>query len=65
MFDEETGEEGPAISRARVCDPYVMLLRVDNSVVLYKLDKSMELQEEDMGVAKVAPLWWIVPWPQV
>jgi hypothetical protein len=46
MFDEETGEEGPAIVKARILDPYVILLRVDGSMVVYKLDKSKELAEE-------------------
>jgi hypothetical protein len=50
MFDEETGEEGPAIVKARILDPYVILLRVDGSMVVYKLDKSKELAEEKLGI---------------
>jgi hypothetical protein len=53
MFDEETGEEGPAIVKARILDPYVILLRADRSMVVYKLDKSMELAEEGKENIKV------------
>jgi cleavage and polyadenylation specificity factor subunit 1 len=54
MFNEETGEDGPSIIKASICDPYVVLLRVDGSVVIYKLDKSMELAEEDKDGIKVS-----------
>ncbi|KAL7273267.1 mRNA cleavage and polyadenylation factor subunit [Rhizina undulata] len=48
MFDEETGEEGPNIVRARVCDPYVLLVRADGSVIFYKVDMTnLELTEEE------------------
>ncbi|KAA8909184.1 CPSF A subunit region-domain-containing protein [Sphaerosporella brunnea] len=50
MFDEETGEDGPPIVKARVLDPWVILLRADGSMVVYKLDKSMELAEEKDGI---------------
>lgn len=50
MFDEETGEEGPNVVRARVADPYVLLVRVDGSVVVYRVDKgNLELVEEERG----------------
>ncbi|KAF8542072.1 CPSF A subunit region-domain-containing protein [Trichophaea hybrida] len=52
MFDEETGEDGPAIVKAKILDPFVILLRVDGSVVVYKLDKSMELAEEERDCIK-------------
>jgi cleavage and polyadenylation specificity factor subunit 1 len=54
MFDEETGEDGPAIVKANILDPYVVVLRVDGSVVVYKLDKSMELAEEERDGIKVS-----------
>jgi cleavage and polyadenylation specificity factor subunit 1 len=54
MFDEETGEDGPNIVKAKILDPYVILLRVDGSVVVYKLDKSMELAEEERDGIKVS-----------
>jgi cleavage and polyadenylation specificity factor subunit 1 len=57
MFDEETGEDGPAIVKAKILDPFVILLRVDGSVVVYKLDKSMELAEEERDCIKVCPLY--------
>ena len=60
MFDEETGEDGPAIVKATILDPYVVVLRMDGSVVVYKLDKSMELAEEERDGIKVAlpePAW--------
>lgn len=47
MYDEELGEDGPAIVKAKICDPYVILLRADGSVVVYKLDKSLELAKVD------------------
>lgn len=53
MMDEETGEEGPAILKAKICDPYVMLLRIDGSVVVYKLDEGLELVEVEGGDLKV------------
>ena len=56
MFDEETGEEGPVIVKAKIVDPYVMLLRGDGSVVVYRLNKSMELAEEDREGLKVCIL---------
>ncbi|RPA99318.1 hypothetical protein L873DRAFT_1684282 [Choiromyces venosus 120613-1] len=40
MFDEETGEEGPNVHRARVCDPYVLLIKVDGSAAVYKVDSA-------------------------
>jgi len=67
MDEEETGEEGPAIVNAKILDPYVILLRVDGSVLVYKLDKSMELAEEGREDIKVCPsrvsikLWLIDP----
>lgn len=53
MYDEELGEDGPAILKAKICDPYVILLRVDGSVVIYKLDKSLELEKVEGGRIEV------------
>jgi hypothetical protein len=53
MVDED-GDDGPAIVKAKVCDPYLVLLRVDGSVNVYKLDKNMELAEQDVEPLKVA-----------
>jgi cleavage and polyadenylation specificity factor subunit 1 len=45
---EVNGEEGPSVSRARICEPYVALVRVDGSVLIYKVDSTnLELAEED------------------
>lgn len=50
MFDEDTGEEGPAVRSARVGGGYVLLVRVDGSVVIYAVDKgNLELVEEERG----------------
>lgn len=50
MFDEATGEEGPAVRSARVGGRYVLLVRVDGSVVVYAVDKgNLELVEEERG----------------
>jgi len=54
MDEGETGEEGPAIVNAKILDPYLILLRVDGSVLVYKLDKSMELAEEESKGIKVS-----------
>lgn len=55
MTDEETGEDGPAILKAKICDPYVMLLKIDGSVAIWKCAaKDLELQEQrDQGDLKV------------
>lgn len=50
MFNEDTGEEGPNVVRARVYDPYVLLVRIDGSVVIYRVHKgNLELVEEERG----------------
>ncbi|KAI5780511.1 CPSF A subunit region-domain-containing protein, partial [Geopyxis carbonaria] len=51
MVDAD-GEDGPAIVKAKVCDPYLVLLRVDGSVNVHKLDKNMEMAEQDVGPLK-------------
>ena len=56
MADEETGEDGPPVRAAKVCDPYVVLLRDDQTVDVHKLDKDMELAPEDTAGLKVSPL---------
>lgn len=54
MFDEETEEEGPNVHRARVCDPYVLLIKVDGSAAVYKMDSAnLELGEERADAIKV------------
>lgn len=53
MFDEETGDDGPPIVIAKVCDPYVVLLKEDQSVDVHKLDKDMELAPEETDELKV------------
>jgi cleavage and polyadenylation specificity factor subunit 1 len=57
---DETGDDGPAIAKAKVCDPYVILMRVDGSIVVYKLHKSMELEEERREGIKVCYSRWYV-----
>ncbi|PWW76051.1 hypothetical protein C7212DRAFT_280229 [Tuber magnatum] len=53
MFDEETGEEGPSVHRARVCDPYVLLIKVDGSAAVYRMDSAnLELAEERTDAIK-------------
>lgn len=48
MADEETGEDGPPVISAKVCDPYVVLLKEDKTIQIHKLDKKdMELVPED------------------
>jgi cleavage and polyadenylation specificity factor subunit 1 len=47
---QESGEEGPNVNRARICDPYVLLIRIDGSVLIYKVDlANLELAEEERG----------------
>jgi hypothetical protein len=50
---DETGDDGPPIKLAKVCDPYVVLLREDQSVDVHRLDKDMELVPEDTEGLKV------------
>ncbi|TGZ84791.1 hypothetical protein EX30DRAFT_356919 [Ascodesmis nigricans] len=46
MVDEETGEDGPAILKAKICGSYVVLLKIDGSVAIWKCsEKDLELHE--------------------
>jgi hypothetical protein len=45
--------EGQPIIKAKILDPYVVLLRIDGSIEVYKLDKRMELADEDCNGIKV------------
>lgn len=47
-MDEETDANAKAIS-ASIRDPYVVIVREDHSIMLLKMDKKGELDEEDLG----------------
>ncbi|KAM0342432.1 hypothetical protein ACHAPU_009619 [Fusarium lateritium] len=44
MLDEETGAE-PRVTSASIADPYLLLIRDDNSIFLAQIDSNNELEE--------------------
>lgn len=44
MLDEETGAE-PRVTSASIADPYLLLIRDDNSIFLAQIDNNNELEE--------------------
>lgn len=46
MMDEETGAE-PRVVSASIVDPYLMIIRDDNSVFIAKIGGNEELEEVD------------------
>lgn len=57
MLDEETGAE-PRVISASISDPYLLLVRDDNSVVVAQIDSNNELEEVDKtGNALLSTKW--------
>ena len=56
MVDEETGAE-PSVKSASIVDPYLMLIRDDNSVFVAQIDKNHELEEVDKTESITSCKW--------
>ena len=57
MLDEETGAE-PRVTSASIADPYLLLIRDDNSILLAQIDSNNELEEvEKMDAALQTTKW--------
>ncbi|KAK5632659.1 hypothetical protein RRF57_008373 [Xylaria bambusicola] len=58
MLDEETGAE-PRIDHASIVDPYILLVRDDASVLIAKMDNTLELEELEKNDTSLASKKWI------
>lgn len=57
MMDEETGAE-PRVVSGSIVDPYLMIIRDDNSVFIAKIGTNDELEEVEKGSGPLASTKW-------
>lgn len=57
MMDEETGAE-PRVVSASIADPYLMIIRDDNSVFIAKIGSNDELEEVEKADSALASTKW-------
>ncbi|ATY61513.1 protein CFT1 [Cordyceps militaris] len=57
MMDEDTGAE-PRVVSASIADPYLMVIRDDNSIFIAKIDSNDELDEVEKDKGPLASIKW-------
>lgn len=58
MEDEETGAE-PRVLSASICDPYLLLIRDDSSVLIAEMSSDDELEEMEKTDGKLRSTKWV------
>ena len=58
MLDEDTGAE-PRVDYASIADPYILLVRDDASVLIARMDSTLELEELEKNDTSLSSKKWI------